>query len=390
MLKLNRLLYSTIDEGSFLHQIRPTPAQRSLLEDAKNDIRDHLRPRITEATKAVLGMGKSVEPRFRTQGSWRYKTCIQPACTPPQEMDWDFGVYLPVSVWEETGPPPAMAKLYFELVERLLTDLCEKKGWTLFSGKDTCIRVQLDDWAHIDIPLYAAPEREFDRIVEKAMMYSATYKSSRDVLVENFSDDELSQVQWEEMDGIAMATRSGDWKPTDPEAVARWFLDLVELHGDQLQRVCRYLKAWRDFVWQSGDGPTSVCIMIAVARSYEICPRRDDLALEKAARVLSEAIGGDVREEAIDGGIEDFNKRLDAENRRKASALAAKLADKLQAARMKRVFEKSEAISIMREQLGRRVPDSTELVDPDSGEAAVRTVAADRVTRPTVDATSAG
>ena len=32
-------------------------------------------------------------------------------------MDWDYGIYLPVTVWEDNGPPHAMAKAYFDLVE---------------------------------------------------------------------------------------------------------------------------------------------------------------------------------------------------------------------------------------------------------------------------------
>ena len=119
MLKLNRLLFATAEEV-FIDSIKPTNDQREVLFNAKNEIRDHLRPRIREATIKVLGMDKAVTPRFRTQGSWSYKTCVQPAWNPPQEMDWDFGVYLPVSVWEDGGPPHAMAKLYFKLVEGLL------------------------------------------------------------------------------------------------------------------------------------------------------------------------------------------------------------------------------------------------------------------------------
>lgn len=97
MLKLNRLLFATGEEV-FFDSIEPTKAHREVLFTAKNEIRDHLRARIREATIKVLGMDNAVTPRFRTQGSWSYKTCVQPAWQPPQEMDWDFGVYLPVSV----------------------------------------------------------------------------------------------------------------------------------------------------------------------------------------------------------------------------------------------------------------------------------------------------
>lgn len=389
MLKLNRLLFATAEEV-FINSIEPTKAQRQVLFDAKNEIRDHLRPRIREATIKVLGMDKSVTPRFRTQGSWSYQTCVQPAWHPPQEMDWDFGVYLPVSVWEDGGPPHAMAKLYFKLVEGLLQDLCDEKGWKLYSGKDTCIRVQINAWAHIDIPLYAAPEAQFAQIVEKGAFDAARTLDAREALVANFAEEDFTLQQWEEMVDIMMATRAGEWKQSDPEEVARWFIDRIEEHTEQLRRVCRYLKAWRDLHWKAGDGPTSVCIMIAVAQTFEPQRGRDDLALEKSARALAIALKGNVHEPAIAGGTEDFNKRLDADGRKEAAARATTLASQLQAARLKASHLAGDAIDILRGQLGDRVPYRTDLVDPDSGEDAVRVVVADRVSRPVVKSTSAG
>lgn len=389
MLKLNRLLFATAEEV-FIDSIEPTKNQRDMLFTAKNEIRDHLRPRIREATIKVLGMDKAVTPRFRTQGSWSYKTCVQPAWRPPQEMDWDFGVYLPVSVWEDSGPPHAMAKLYFQLVEGLLRDLCKEKGWQLYCGKDTCIRVQINDWAHIDIPLYAAPEEQFVQIVEKGAFDAARTLDAREALVANFAEEDFTQQQWEDMVDIMMATRAGEWKPSDPEEVSRWFIDRIEEHTEQLRRVCRYLKAWRDLHWKTGDGPTSVCIMIAVAQSFEPHRGRDDIALERAARTLATALKGDVREPGIAEGLEDFNKRLDEAGRQIASARAETLASQIQAARLKASYLAGDAINILRAQLGGRVPYRTDLVEPDGGEDAVRVVGADRVSRPVVKSTSAG
>lgn len=390
MLKLNRLLFATTEDDVFIDRIEPSKEQRDLLFAAKNDIRDYLRPRIREATIAVLGMNKAVTPRFRTQGSWSYKTCVQPAWKPPQEMDWDFGVYLPVSVWEDGGPPHAMARLYFRLVESLLADLCKMKNWTLYTGKDTCIRVQLNSWAHIDIPLYAAPEQQFVQIVEKAALAKTITRDAREALVENFAETDLQQQQWEDMIDIMLATRAGEWKNSDPEAVSKWFLDRVIEHTEQLRRVCRYLKAWRDLHWKNSDGPTSVCIMIAVAQAFEPHPGRDDLALERAARRLAQALKHDVREVAIDGGSEDFNKRLSGMEREDAAARAEVLADRLRSARFTARHLVDDAVEIVRIQLGTRVPHRPDLVEPDGGEDAVRLVGADRVSRPVVKATSAG
>jgi hypothetical protein len=283
-----------------------------------------------------------------------------------------------------------MAKLYIKLVEGLLQDLSNDKGWQLYSGKDTCIPVQINAWAHIDIPLYAAPEAQFAQIVEKGVFDAARTMDSREALVANFAEEDFTLQQWEDMVDIMMATRAGEWKQSDPEEVSRWFIDRIEEHTEQLRRVCRYLKAWRDLHWKGGDGPTSVCIMIAVAQTFEVQRGRDDLALEKSARALAIALKGNVHEPAIAEGKEDFNKRLDADGRHDASARAATLASQLQAARLKASHLAGDAIDILRGQLGGRVPYRTDLVEPDSGEDAGRVVGADRVSRPVVKSTSAG
>lgn len=389
MLKLNKLLYYSTERRVFSDEIEPTDLQRKTLAQAKNDIRDHLRIGIAQATVAKLGMPRRVEPRFRTQGSWSYNTCIQPFMMPPQEMDWDFGVYLPVEVWEENGPPHAMAKAYFLLVESLLLTLCKEKGWQLMPGKDTCIRVQVATWGHIDVPLYAAPADQFVRIRERAMLKAETasvHDSAR--LDESVEFGEYPEQAWEELDEIVMACRSGEWIKSDPETVARWFNDRVLEHSEQLRRICRYAKAWRDKWWVEA-GPSSVCLMIAIAQDFKAMPGRDDLALEHALRTLATALKADIREAAIDGGAEDFN-RLVGDERERAAQRAEDAAAALQRARMRDEASKAQAIADVRSQLGERIPDDVALVEPDSAVQAVLSVAPRKVTAPVVLATSAG
>src|SRR6266581_2597796 len=138
MLNLQRLFYSSNDARSYHGVILPTEEQKQHLTQAKNKIRDHLREGIERASRTVLGQTQKVSPRFRTQGSWSYDTCNQPAHVPPQEMDWDLGVYLPISVWEDNRPKIA-AGIYYGLLEELLKSLCAREGWTL-CAKDTCVR----------------------------------------------------------------------------------------------------------------------------------------------------------------------------------------------------------------------------------------------------------
>jgi len=388
MLKLHKLLAEKVDHA-FGSQLKPTDEQRKFLVGCKNKIRDHLRKGIEAATVSKLGMERRVSPRFRTQGSWSYNTCVKPAQTPPQEMDWDFGVYLPVTVWEENGPPHAMAKLYFELVEQLLQSLCEEEKWILVPGKDTCIRVQVADWAHIDLPLYAAPEDQFVQIMEKALALEArgiTFDSA--VLNESFDAGEVQDQAWEDMDCIMLATRNGEWKESDPEAVNRWFKDRVAEFGPQLRQVCRYVKAWRDYQWSEG-GPSSVCLMIIVAQNFEPQPGRDDLAVENAAKALAAALRFEVREIAIDDRAEDFN-RLQPADREIASQRAEELQQAIYQARTWHLSLKKNAIESLRRGFGTRIPNDHDLIEPDASAEVIRSTPAVQVKRPAVKATQAG
>jgi len=390
MLKLNKLFYkSDVNSDVFGDRIEPAPEARKYLSACIAKVKNHLTPRIRHATKEKLGMERVVEPRFRTQGSWLYDTCVEPSSTPPQEMDWDYGIYLPVTVWQENGPPHEMAKAYFELVEGLLVDLCKQEGWTLLAGKNTCIRIKVAAWAHIDIPLYAAPEEEFGKIRDRIALEEAHLRKTFDsIAADSYDFAEAQQQQWEDLDHIVMATREGEWKASDPEVVAKWFRDRVSEHGEQLRRVCRYLKAWRDFHWQEG-GPTSVSIMIAVTQRFQPKPGRDDLALEDAAKRLTNVFLSSIRERGIDDGREDFN-RLEPADRATASRRFGQLANDLEDSRLLGVQHKDQAIFQMKQQFGLRMPVDSSLVEADSAADTIRTTTPIRVVPPVVPSTSAG
>lgn len=391
MLKLHKLFHSSVESGTFGDNIAVEQHQRDYLANCKNKIRDYLRPAIEEVSTSILEMDRKVTPRFRTQGSWAYGTCVHPCTLPPQEMDWDFGVYLPITIWSDNGPPVAMAKAYFQLVEKLLAALCKKEGWVLDTEKDTCIRVNVAKWAHIDVPLYAASEDEFDKVREAIALESHIVKAaamdSRDY-DESEAFGELIGQTWDEMEGIVLATRSGEWVASDPNDVAKWFKDRMAQHGEQLKRVCRFLKAWRDFHWTE-KGPTSVSIMIAVAQSFVAVKGRDDLALEQSAKDLAKALKSDIREPGIDGGTDDFN-RLNALDREDASSRAQNLAAGLRQARELNLPRASSAVAMLQAQLGDRLPNRPGWIEIDSSADDIRRVPAATVAKPVVGAQNAG
>jgi hypothetical protein len=392
MLKLNKLFLYEDRSQSFSSQIEPLPHQRRFLTECRNKIRDCLRDGIKQASKTVLGMEKMIEPRFRTQGSWSYGACIRQAHVPPQQMDWDYGVYLPAMFWARHKPKVA-AKAYFDLVERLLEGLCRDNGWKLLKGdecKDTCIRIEVDYWAHIDIPLYAAPEEKFRQITERVALNFRKSTTFDGLDERDETELEEESFDWQDLEEIMMATRDGEWKESDPGAVSQWFDYLVDVHGNQLRRICRYVKAWRDYHWRDGGGPSSILLMILVARGIAANPRRDDLVLEEAAARIAEGLRQDVYELGIGDGKENFNS-LKPTERLRAAEKAAALRAALRQARSRAYFERSVSISDLREQLGDRIPYELDWVEQEAGAAdTVRATAPAYVASPKVKSTSAG
>lgn len=399
MLNLTKIFYSSSVEAEHLHgALIPDNEQRAFLRSCRTTIKNYLKPAIAEATVSVLGMQNRVQPRFRTQGSWAYNTCIQPAHLSDQQMDLDYGVYLPVDVWQENGPPEAMAKLYFDLVESLLQILCAQEEWVLVTGdnaKDTCIRIDVATWAHIDIPLYAAPAEDFEKVIEKTAMLKAHARSLNSVhggMAMDSVEVLFAEAQtWEDLDQIMMASRAGKWIASDPETVAKWFRDQITRFGglgEQFLRVCRYVKAWRDYNWKTG-GPTSVSLMIAIAQGFEGKKGRDDIALEHAATIVAQAVREGIYEFGIDGGKEDFN-RLKQDKRIEAGLAADRLVSSLRSSRNAASYQSSSVLQTLRTVYGDRIPFCPELIQEEVPASIVRSAAPAIVAVPYVPNTSAG
>lgn len=388
MRKFQKLLQG---ESAFYEAIVPTKRQEDDLRSAKNKVRDHLRVGIQAVTKSVLGMEAAIAPRFRTQGSWAYRACIQPDQMPPQEMDWDYGVYLPVEAWEDTGTPKVAASAYFKLVESLLRDLCKQEGWRLGKDKNHCIRMHVATWAHVDIALYAAPAEQFAKVsdreierVDKAIAMDSVRASLEQL---NEAAEITIEQDWDDFEGIMVATREGIWESSDAEVIAGWFVDQLKIHREQLQRVWCYLKAWRDHQWAVG-GPSSVLLMLAATRYFGKYPGRDDKALTHVAGFLADAIAGDYYEEGIDGE-HNFN-RLTANERADARLRATKLEAALRAAQTNVLQSKGAVIATLREQFGQRIPNREADVENDSPADQVRETPARTVVPPVVNSSYAG
>ena len=364
----------------FLGNIRVPDGDEEIMREARDAIRAELKAKFHAISDAEpLAKAFIVEssvrasfadedlrrlrltPKFRSQGSSVYATLNDPVPehVPPQQVDLDDGVFLPTSFVNQEQPVIA-AKAYFDAVEEALEPLCKRRGWTL-KEKFSCVRIHVGPKIHIDLPLYAIPDRDFERI--EMMSKSAglrTMAMDSAVLLE-------AEYQSVPDDHIMLAEREGTWRRSDPRALERWFLAAIGRHSEALRHVCRYLKAWRDMQWKDPqDGIPSITLMAIAVNAFDAAGARppldrEDRALLKVATAMSLALGSTIANPVVEGETLDGGwtqaRRADYVGRARALAACVEAA----------MGGNSPDAAIVRMQgcLGERVPHQPSLVQPD-------------------------
>lgn len=240
---------------------------------------------IEEATKLV--------PKFFTQGSFAYNTLNKPATTPPQQIDIDDGVYFPMRVVEKS--PIIMKNVLFTLVDGILKNTALKNKWE-FKEKSTCARLEISPSVHMDIPIYAIPEDKSQHLEEAMLSAERPVFDSVGVYKDFWDRFALDSGE------VYLALRDDEhWKISDPKKIRDWFMTQQRIFKQPLVRLCRYLKAWRDFTWKSG-GPSSICLMVAVSETFNAhfnhtgsyTFNSDCEALLTVARTLPDQLAGQI------------------------------------------------------------------------------------------------
>ena len=152
---------------------------------------------------------------------------------------------------------------------------------------------------------------------------------------------------------VLLAHRQKNWMVSDPRPVKDWFLAEVDAKGEQLRRVVRYLKAFRDWQWPAG-GPSSILLMAAAAPIFERRERRDDLALLEVAAALPDVLRDGVNN-PIDG-TESLTKRVGPEAVEEMARRYEQLERILRACIDAR--NEAQACTWMVQQFGPRFPDA--------------------------------
>ncbi len=366
----SRLLHST-NEKCFSENIKVDPDLEKNLRSARDEIRDQIRAafgpehQFSFADRSLHEASRRLtKPKFRLQGSFSYSTHIQPAHTPPQQIDIDDGMFLPVSFVTQDGAiePSFASDVVFLLVEKAVEPLCNRKGWKL-EEKESCVRIILSEQAHIDIALYAVPDGEFATLVEKAASDSQANR-----VVEKLDERVLLDEAYAQLgsDHVLLAVRNKGWRKSDPRKLEDWFNAAVKDYGPQLRRVCRYLKAWRDF---GDDKPrlASIALMAIAVDTYRTKTVQqaasDADALYAVVQALPAALNKDIPNPVVEGEL--LNQAWSTEERKKFVSDAQLLLASL--TRSFNLLTSPEAIiDELRGRLGERVPDNPAAVKVDA------------------------
>lgn len=341
---------------SFINQLDLDDSTLSLIKECRQQVRDHLRHVLPITLKQETKIDFPTSPKFYTQGSYSYKTLNTPAHIPPQQADIDYGCYLPTEDWLDNYQMPRLACTdYFNAVEVALLDLCKRKGWLLKTNKATCIRLIINKNIHVDIPLYAIPQKEFERLMEARQL-------AMDQKLTN-----SQPLQWERLptECVMLAHRERGWVKSDPRLVVDWFNHQVDIYSQQYRRVVRYLKAFRDFSWESG-GPSSLLIMVLAASKFKYCADRDDLALFEVCKTIPDLLSTEIKNPTDSNEI--LTDRLD--NVELTIQRFRDLKFALEEAIM-HSSNSNEANDIVRQQFGDRFPFKPEWIRTVNPEAAI-------------------
>ena len=402
-LNVHRVFKGSQTRRGYLAALGLTDDRKASLREARDRIRKRLREEMPDWNSlakarnlveyyyvALASQMPTLSPKFRMQGSGVYQTLNFPAHVPPQEVDFDDGVFLPTSFVNRHGSnrPVVASRGYFAMVEEILGPLCADWGWELDTSKSSCVRVRINAEAHVDLALYAIPDDEFTKLTEaRALAMAARGQAAREL---NFElADEVYKGLLEKR--IMLAHRDSGWIESDPREIENWFLGAIADHDEVVRRLCRYLKGWRDYEWKKG-GPSSIVLMACVVRVFDeldgtLPENRDDLALQAVAERLDELFSQAIPNPVLPN--QNLNEDWSVEDRLDFKVRARGLKTKIDTV-LSRTDRKAIAIAELQEGFGLRIPNDELLIDIESQERRVQAYAPAVVAAPAVPRTTSG
>jgi hypothetical protein len=267
-----RSLFKTSNphKDSLHKRLQLSEPERKVLLDAKSEIKRAIKEGFNEikAAQSNRNLRTVSTPLFAQQGSFVYGTLNNPAYPPIQQVDLDYGIYLPFSDLENGNAPKQTVDVFFEVIEQILEkhiEMYRKEQWKL-KHKPSCVRVVINKKMHVDLPLYGCPDKEMSRVVElanEALILNRKQASA----IDSYTDFAPIDSNY-----IHLAHREKGWVVSDPLVIRDWVRNQCRAYGtgNHLKDICRYLKAWRDEVpdWKETGGPSSILLLALTIALY--------------------------------------------------------------------------------------------------------------------------
>ena len=210
--------------SKFSDEITISSTKRESLRTSRDALREDIKEWFSDNGKLL--------PSFYGQGSYAMKTLINPING--NDYDIDDGVYIDGYEDEDISNWPIPSTIH-----KWIKDAVEDRTVAGATDKDTCVRVNYAKGYHIDIPAYICKG-----------------------------------------DDAYLAHKSKGWFISDPKSFTNWFINKVRddiNYGEQLRRVVKYIKAWRDY---KGNPLKGIEITILATNHFERYEGRDDKSIK--------------------------------------------------------------------------------------------------------------
>lgn len=211
-------------------------SKKEQLRQSRDGVRERIRNHFKNTRKEKV-------PKFRGQGSSsvKVKTSVNPL---DGEYDIDDGVYLQNLPEKKEDWPTA------ETVHDWIVKAVEGHTNEATIDKAKCVCVQYRGQHHVDLPIYCMHEN------------------------------------------IPYLAIKGDrqWTISDPKKLAEWFIKLVKDKGEQLRRLVRYIKGWRDFNNGPSELPSGLILTVLFGNHFQ-GNARDDVAFHETVKIVYYSLG---------------------------------------------------------------------------------------------------
>lgn len=224
-----------------------------LSETKKEELRknrEELRSKIVKYFKD--NKPNEVAPSFHAQGSFMMHTTINPIPYEEEDSNGNIKLLYPYDLDDGVYFIDELNNRKTESIyHRWILDAVKDHTTKGANDKDTCVRVLYADGHNIDLPIY------FEE------------KNKEDVIPQ-------------------LAHKSKGFTDSDPIKFYQWFNDIA---NDQLKRIVRYLKAWKDKQDEtySTKMPSGMVLTILATNNYYE-DNRDDIALKNTLQSIKDTL----------------------------------------------------------------------------------------------------